>query len=168
MSEKKIMVIGLGYIGNYALEFLARTQGIDTIIAADIDEATGQSKVYNTIMGAAQMGFYPDMKFIPLDLNNVEETASVLNKIAPDVIFSSVTLQSWWVISDLPADLYKKFRAVAGYGPWLPMHLVPSYKLMKAVKDASIKTHVVVAGFPDAVCPVLGKVGLALLWVWGI
>jgi len=32
---------------------------------------------------------------------------------------------------------------------------------MQAVKKAGIRTHVIVAAFPDAVCPVLGKVGLA-------
>jgi hypothetical protein len=69
-------------------------------------------------------------------------------------------LQAWWVISELPPDLYKEFRLTAGLGPWLPMHLTPTYKLMQAVRNSGIKTHVVVASFPDAVCPVLGKVGL--------
>jgi malate/lactate dehydrogenase len=161
MSERKVMVIGLGRIGNYALEFLARTLGIGTIYAADIDKEVGLAKTNNALLGAAQMGYYPNVEFIPLDIYNIEETASILNKIAPDVILSCVTLQAWWVISELPQDLYRKLRVVAGFGPWLPMHLTPNYKLMKAIKNAGIKTHVVVAAFPDATCPVLGKVGLA-------
>jgi malate/lactate dehydrogenase len=160
MADHKVLIIGLGNIGNYALEFLARTQGVDSIFTADIDKETGLSKTNNAILGAAQMGFFPQVEFIPLDVFKIEETAGILKKIAPDVILSCVSLQAWWVISELPGDLYKKFRLIAGFGPWLPMHLVPNYKLMKAVKNANIKTHVVVAGFPDAVCPVLGKVGL--------
>ena len=65
------------------------------------------------------------MEFLPLDVNNIDETAEVLTRLAPDVILSTVSLQAWWVISQLPTDLYKKFRLVAGYGPWLPMHLLP-------------------------------------------
>lgn len=160
MSEKKVMVIGLGKIGNYALEFLARTPGLASIYAADIDKEVGLSKTNNALLGAAQMGYYPHVEFVRLDVYNIEEVASILSKIAPDVILSCVTLQAWWVISELPQDLYRKLRVVAGYGPWLPMHLTPNYKLMKAVKNAGIKTHVVVSAFPDVTCPVLGKVGL--------
>ncbi len=159
--EKKIMIIGLGGIGNYALEFLARTQGIDSIFTADIEKEVGQSKTHNAMLGAAQMGFYPNIEFIHLDLNNIERTASELHRISPDVILSCVTLQPWWVISELPEDLYIKLRLIAGLGVWLPMHLVLNYKLMKAIKIAGINTHVIVAAFPDAVCPTLGKVGLA-------
>jgi hypothetical protein len=161
MGEKKVMIIGLGFIGNYALEFLVRTQGVDSIFTADIDKEVGLSKTNTAMFGAAQMGFYPHVEFFPLDVNNIEETASILNRIAPDVILSCVTFQSWWVISELPKDIYKKFRVVAGYGPWLPMHVTPNYKLMQGIKKAEIKTSVVVAAYPDAVCPVLGKVGLA-------
>jgi len=154
------MIIGLGRIGNYALEFLVRTPGVGSIYAADIDKEVGLSKTNNAILGAAQMGFYPHVEFIPLDLNYIGETALLLNRIAPDVVLSCVTLQAWWVISELPQDLYRKLRLVAGFGPWLPMHLTPNYKLMQAIKQAGIKTHVVVAAFPDATCPVLGSVGL--------
>lgn len=160
MSEKGVMVVGLGNIGNYALEFLVRTPGVDNIFTVDIDKETGLSKTNNAILGAAQMGFYPHVEFITLNVDNVEEAASILNRIAPDVILSCVSLQAWWVISELPPDLYKEFRLTAGFGPWLPMHLTPTYKLMQAVRNSGIKTHVVVASFPDAVCPVLGKVGL--------
>jgi hypothetical protein len=161
MSEKRVMIIGLGRIGNYALEFLVRTPGVDTIFAADIDKEVGLSKTQIAMLGAAQMGFYPHVEFVPMDLNNIEETASILNRVAPDVILSCVTLQAYWVVSELPQDLQKKLKVIAGYGPWLPMHLTLNYKLMQAIKHAGIKTHVVVSAFPDATCPVLGKVGLA-------
>jgi len=159
--EKKVLIIGLGGIGLYALEFLSRTPGIDCIYTADIEKITGISKTHNAMLGAAQMGFYPHVEFFPLDLNNIEETSRLVKRIRPDVILSCVTLQAWWVISQLPEDLYKQLRLVAGLGAWLPMHLTLNYKLMQSVKKAGIKTHVVIAAFPDAVCPVLGKVGLA-------
>jgi malate/lactate dehydrogenase len=161
VDEKKVMIIGLGNIGNYGLEFLARTPGVASIFTADIDKTMGLSKTHNVSLGAAHMGFYPNIEFVPLDLFNIEETASLLGRITPDVVWSCVTLQSWWVISELPEDLYKKLRVVAGIGPWLPMHLVLTYKLMQAIKLSGIKPHVVIASLPDMTCPVLAKVGLA-------
>jgi malate/lactate dehydrogenase len=161
MGEKKVMIVGLGNIGNYALEFLVRTRGVDSIFTADINKEVGLSKTNNAMLGAAQMGFYPHVAFIHFDVNQIEKAASVLNKIAPDVVLSCVTLQAYWVIQEIPKDLYIKSRLIGGYGPWLPLHLTPTYKLMQAIKKAGIKTHVVVASWPDAVCPVLGKVGLA-------
>lgn len=161
MGEKKVMIIGLGHLGTYALEFLVRTPGIDSIFTAGINREEGLSRTTIAILGAAQMGFYPHVEFFPLDLNNIDEVTSILKRVSPDVILSCVTLQSWWVILEMPSDIYKKLEVVAGLGPWLPMQVTLNYKLMQAVKRAGIKTHVIVASFPDAVCPILGKVGLA-------
>jgi len=155
-----VLITGLGEIGGYALEFLARIQGISWIVGADVNPGGGLSKVNNTIQGAAQMGFYPRIEFIPLDLREVHTTRDLLRKKNPRVVLNCSSLQPWWVITQLPKDTFKKLKT-AGYGPWLPMHLSLTHKLMQAVKESGIQTHVVNAAFPDAVNPVLGKVGLA-------
>ena len=162
MSEKRVMVIGIGRVGNFALEFLVRTKEIDSLFVADSDNEMGLSRTRAAIYGAAHMGYYPTVEFVHLDLNNIEETASILNKIAPDVILNFATfLSAVRLLTELPPDMLKKFKTVATFGIWLPSQLVLSYKLMQAVKKANIKTHVIVSGLPDVVCPVLGKVGLA-------
>jgi hypothetical protein len=84
----------------------------------------------------------------------------VLKEIQPTIIYNSMTLQSWWVITQLPQEAYKQIDE-ARYGPWYPMHFFPIYKLMQAVKRSEIKTHVVNAAFPDLVNPALAKIGLA-------
>ena len=162
MSEKRVMIIGIGRVGNFALEFLVRTNAIDRVIVADSDKKTGLSRTHAAIYGAAQMGYYPNVEFVHLDLNNIEETALILSKTAPDVILNFATLVSaWWLLTELPPDMLIKFKTVATFGIWLPTQLVLNYKLMQAVKSAGIKTHVVVSGYPDVVCPVLGKARLA-------
>lgn len=160
MVDKTVMVIGLGLIGNHALEFLARTLGVERIVTADI-APDGQSKTNNAMLGAAQMGYTPEFEFIQLDLFNKDQTATILNRVKPKVILSCATLQSYWVISQLPPPIYSRLKFECGYGPWTPMHVTLNYKLMQAVKIAGIETHVVTAAFPDATNPVLGKVGLA-------
>lgn len=159
--SNEVLVIGLGNVGEHILELLARSSKIAKITGADIDEDMGLRKVCRARYGAALQGFYPRIEFTKIDLNNVEETTDVLKGINPDVIVNTATIQSWWVIAqELPEEVFKKLDA-AGYGPWLPFHLMLTHKLMKAFKKAKISAHVISSPFPDAVNPVLGKVGLA-------
>ncbi len=160
MPERKIMIVGLGDLGGHVLEQLVRIPGMCRIIAADINEDHAKRKVNGVIMGAFQLGYFPKVEFRRIDVNDVGGTAKILRELAPDIIYNSVTLMSWWVITTIPKELYAKLDE-ARYGPWLPMHLAPARKLMQAVKQSGIRTHVLNAAFPDAVNPVLGRVGLA-------
>ena len=155
-------MVGLGSLGGHVLEFLARTPGIKSIVASDYNEESGSRKLNLAQLGAATQGYYPHMKFRKVDLNDIEETAETLKQENPDVVFNATTLQSWWVIGELSKETYEKLLQ-AGLGPWIPMHLTLTHKLMKAVKKSNISAHVVSASFPDAVNPILGKVGLAPL-----
>jgi len=157
----KVLIIGLGSLGGHVLEFLARSIGPTEIIASDVNGQYGLQKTNNVILGAANMGFYPRMNFLRMDLNDVDATSAVLRDEQPDVIVNSTTLQSWWVIgAQLREDAYVRLLD-AGLGPWIPMHLTLTYKLMQAVRKAGIKTHVVSTSYPDAVNCILSKIGLA-------
>jgi hypothetical protein len=158
----KVFIVGLGSLGGHALEFLARTPGIRSIVAADCDEDWGLRKLNNAQLGAASQGYYPEMGFRKVDLNNIEETAGILKEEDPSVVYNATTIQSWWVIGELPKEHYEKLLQ-AGLGPWTPMHLTLTHKLMKAVKKAGISGHVLSSSFPDVVNPILSKVGLAPL-----
>ena len=154
------MIIGLGDLGGWVLEFLARVPYIPKIMTADINEDWGYRKTNSAILGASQFGFYPDIEFIQLDAFDVDRVARVLEETQPAIIYNSMTLQSWWVITQLPQEAYEKIDA-ARYAPWYPMHFVPTYKLMQAVQKSGIETQVVNAAFPDLVNPALHKIGLA-------
>jgi len=153
-----LMIIGLGDVGGNALEFLARTPSVGRIITADYNSDWGVRKTNNAVVGAALQGFYPHIEFVKINLNDVEATTETLLKFKPDLIFAGVSLLSWWVRRLLPVS----GRIVeAGSGPWLPVQLKLTLKLMKAVKKSGIKAHVINASFPDATNMVLSKVGPA-------
>ena len=67
-------------------------------------------------MGASQFGLYPDIEFIHLDAFNIDQTANILRQVQPAIIYNSMTLQSWWVITQLPQDAYKAIDE-ARYAP---------------------------------------------------
>lgn len=160
MGQKSIMIFGLGELGGYTLEFLARVPNIPKIVTVEAREDWGLRKTNCAIVGASQMGLYPDIRFVHLDVFDIDKTTQLLKEVQPAIIYNAMSLQSWWVITQLPQEVYKTIDE-ARYGPWFPMHFVPAYKLMQAVKKSGIKTHVVNSAFPDLVNPVLGKLGMA-------
>ena len=159
MSRPTIMLVGLGELGGHVLEMLVRTPGYRRIVTADVDEDRAYRKTNIAIYGASQMGFYPDVEYTKIDLNNLEQAAEVINRVNPDVIYSAATLQSWWVITTLPKDVFDDLDK-ARFGPWLPMHLSVVYKLMQAVKLTGKDYKVVNSAFPDACGPILKTRGL--------
>lgn len=162
MKKTKVMIIGMGDLAWWVLEFLSRTRGPFEIITADYDEDMGQRRTNSALLSSYQMGYNPVIEFTKVDLHDIDRTAETLNRIQPDIIYNSATLQSWWVLAELPKEAYTALDR-ARYGPWLPMHLLLTYKLMLAVKKSGIDTMVVNAAFPDVVNPVLDKVGLSPL-----
>ena len=161
-EREKIMVMGIGELGGIVLEFLCRIPGICEIVTADINADYGFKKTNSARIGAAFAGLYPDIKFHHIDLLNIEKTAEFLKKVNPTIIYSATTLQSWWVVHELPHENYEElYKDYCGLGPWVAMHLALNVKLMKAVKQSEIDTYVINSSFPDATNPSLARVGLA-------
>ena len=163
MREKeKIMLVGIGELGGIVLEYLCRIPGICDIITADYNEDWGIRKTNSAILGASYMGLYPSITFHHLDVLDIGKTAEVLREINPVIIYNGTTLQSWWVVNELPPDVNAKlYREKCGLGPWESMHLALTSKLMKAVEMSGIETCVINTSFPDVTNPSLDRVGLA-------
>jgi hypothetical protein len=158
---KRVMILGLGALGGYVLEFLVRQPRVIEIITADVNEDWGSRRTNSSILGAAQMGFFPKVRFQPLDMSDVGRLAEFLRVERPDIVVNLSTLQSWWVVGEvLPKELADKIDE-AKLGPWTPMHLALTYTLMKAVRLSGIETLVINGAFSDVVNPALAKVGLA-------
>jgi len=151
-----------GSVGRSALDFLARTPGVDKIVATDIDQDRGICAVSATTAGASHLGNYPKIEFLKLDLTNEQETANVLKKIEPDVILHTGSLYT-------SSTYYKPLHQIMkklGVKFARPAHTIAKdvfliYKLMKTVKNAGIDTHVLNVSFPDNTIPALAKIGLA-------
>jgi len=157
---KTIMIMGMGELGGQVLQLLLNSGLPAKFVTADIDEETGVRKTNLMKYVAGQMGIYRDIEFVKIDLNNIEDTASIINRIDPNIIYSAVTFQSWWVITTLPKEVFEKLDK-ARFGPWLPMHLTLVYKLMKAVKTSGKKPIVINSSFPDVTHNILSKIGLS-------
>jgi len=158
MGGARVLMVGLGDLGGHVLELLARSDQIDSVVAVDKDEGRGISKVNVAELGAAHQGFYPDLAFRKIDLYDPAETEALIGDTKPDLIFQSATLQSWWVIGQLPPQIYHELLT-AGLGPWIPMHFVLADRLMRAHAAIKSSAPVVNASFPDLTNPILHKLG---------
>lgn len=111
-------------------------------------------------MVATQLGHYPDVSCVQLDLMNIDQTADVIWKVKPDIIFNATSLMSYWVPTQLPKDVWEKLYFA--YTGWqVPMHLTLAYKLMHAVRQSGHLVRVVNGSYPDVTNVALHKIGLA-------
>lgn len=153
---KSVMVIGVGHVGSWALEMLARTPGVERIVAADINESYASRRAKAARCGAAHLGFYPEIEFHRVDAVNVEQTAEILKQVNPTVILSTLTLISPYAAAELPKEKAEIVED-AGIGSFLPCHLLLQYRLMQAVDEAGINPLIVDSSFPDAIIPLLHR-----------
>jgi hypothetical protein len=154
------MIIGCGVLGGYALDMLLRTGDTHEYIAASRRAEALEPRVNLAVLVANNLGFYPSVRTAQIDLRNEEETARQIAHFKPDLVFNATSLQTFWRISTLPDPIYKELDQ-ARVGPWLPMHLTLTYKLMRAVRASGQRLIVVNGSYPDAVNPALQCAGLA-------
>jgi len=160
MKRPQILLIGLGGVGGYALEFLVRAERIVDIVAADTDGDWGRRKVETAQRGATLQGFFPRIEFVELDLNAIDATAELIDRLQPELIFNCATAQTWWVRRQYLAPEQADRLAAAGAGPWLATHLALARKLMLAIQSCGWAGPVINSGFADASNTVLARNGL--------
>lgn len=153
-------VFGSGDVGEAVLRFSAADPGISKLWALDLDERRAEVAVNEAAAIAAHRGRAPEVNWRTVDMTSREQIGEALTHIQPDVVVQTATLQSWWVLSQLPSEQYRRLAFEARFGPWLPLHLLPAMRLMEACAEVGIEVPVVNVAFPDGVNPVLGGLGL--------
>lgn len=160
MSHKpSVLIVGIGEVGRYILEFLARDNTKINIVAADLHFPDVEAKINNAILGAAFQSRYPDVKALEIDLFDLERTADILNELQPDVVINCAVLQTWHVIRRLPENVYSRLSS-AGLGAWLPVQLTLAMKLAQAIKLSGISAHYINTSLSDLTNPVLDAMGI--------
>ena len=157
-----VLIIGLGGVGRNCLEFLVREPSVSSIVGADIREKYGQSVVNIASAGAVHMGYYPEAKFVGMNLlDDVDKNAEIIRKINPRIILNCTSMLTWWAPAALlPSETIRPLEDIADLGPFLPLHLRLTYHLMQAVDKSGVKPLVVNGSYGDAVGPALERIGL--------
>jgi len=80
---RTVMIFGLGAVGEVALQILARSDGIDRIVASSRSEALGLFKTNTEALGAMYQQSSKRFEFRQNDINDTEATARLLEEIKP-------------------------------------------------------------------------------------
>ncbi|MBN1484337.1 MAG: hypothetical protein JXA37_06405 [Chloroflexia bacterium] len=156
-----ILLVGLGGLGSVILELLCRERGLEArIVVATRRAGRGLARCNLARLGALAQGFAPDVSFLPLDLEDGDSVAGLVQQLSPDLLLSTATMQTWWLPDLLPPGPAAAIRS-AGFGVWLPVHLSLTLKLMRALRAGGYVGLTLTAPFPDAINCVLGRLGLA-------
>lgn len=156
-----VMIFGLGDLGGWVLELLARCEGISKIVTCDNREEWGMKKTHTAAEGAILQGKYKTFEFHKCDARNIDATAELISTVNPTVIYNDMTLASWWVGRSLFPEQAKKWDQMMGLS--YPLHTLLAIKLMQAVKESGTTAPVMNNSLPDIVNPVLCRNGLCPL-----
>ncbi|MEX0863997.1 MAG: NAD-dependent epimerase/dehydratase family protein [Acidimicrobiia bacterium] len=147
-----ILLSGVGNLGGWALELLARTPGVERIVTLKRGPWNGPSLTSLAMIGSTFQGHTKSFQHHQLDLADEDAVVRVLREVRPDAILHSATVQSPRRMMQAEIDPgLRRVLATATFGMWLPWHLLPATRLIAAVEKAGISTHVVNAAFPDVV-----------------
>lgn len=156
----KIMIVGLGDLGSVLLDLLLRMpECVEVVVGArNVERAAPRCNLAQ--LAAVAQGSSSRVRLVRLDLDDVAATGRTIAQERPEILLSTATMATWWLPDLLPPEDARAIRR-AGFGVWLPVHLAPTLRLMRAVREARFGGFVLTAPYPDVVNHALGKVGLA-------
>jgi len=156
-----VMLFGIGDLGGWTLEFLARSEGVSNIIACDIREDFPMMKTECVAIGAGQQGYTKNILFQKCDVTDTDATAELLKKHNPDVIYSALTLLGWMEMRVIPRAVGEDYHKATAC--LIPLNVPLIAKLMKARKKAGLTAPVINNSYPDVTNVVLWRNGLGPL-----
>ena len=160
MLDAHIMIIGDGHLGSDVLDMLVRRVDSPRVTLVGRNAEKVRRRVNLSTLIGTQLGFKARIAHRTADVNDIARLAEVIAECRPDIVLSTVSLQAYWVISELPTAVFRELDE-AEIGPWLPMQLTLIHKVMQAVRESGQTPLVLNAALPDATHAILSKVGLA-------
>jgi hypothetical protein len=147
-----LLVIGLGDLGQHIVNAMAHRPGGRLVTAARNAEVARVTAGQASLIAALCNG-PRTIEPARIDLDEIDQTAAELARLAPTVIVLVASRVTWWRLPERAATI--------AYGAWLPLHVTLVRKLMQARALAGVHAPVVALPYPDAVGPILAGAGLA-------
>jgi hypothetical protein len=161
-AKPAIMLIGLGHLGSAMLELFARDEDIGPIAVCDLPDRGGEARCNLARLGALAQGCRPEIRFRAVDVTVEGALAEAVDEVEPDLVLSTVSMQTWWLTELLPSPQRERL-AGARFGAWLPIHFPLTRRVMAELAGADYRGITLTAPFPDVVNCMLGRIGLAPL-----
>lgn len=158
MGKLKVMIIGLGSVGTYLLDYIlssANEQLEVCVVGRSMDKMISDVnivKVASMIRGQNRSKITVEAD---VDLNDINAIADCLNKNQPDIIVNSSRAYSGLKYGSI------SWNNIRAYGIWAPLAIKYTKNIMEAYEIASSKAIVINTSYSDAVIPWLKSAGKA-------
>lgn len=152
----KVMIIGLGSVGTYLLDYLCSSGDPSLEIVAAGRNAEKMEKDVNIVRVASMIRGQNRTKVTidgSCDLERVEAVADCISKHQPDIIVNSSRVKSGLKYGSIS---WQAFRA---YGIWTPLAVKYTKTILDAAELAGSQAIVINTSYSDAVIPWLKGAG---------
>lgn len=152
----RIMIIGLGSVGNYLLSYLLSNadERMDIVVAGR-DEEKMKSDVNIAVVAALIRGCVRSHVHIVggVDLENSDSIASCITSYEPDIIVNTSRVYSGLKYGSI------SWTNVRAYGIWTPLSIRYIRNIMEACDKCSSKALVINTSYSDGTIPWLKSAG---------
>lgn len=153
MSNKTVLITGVGGVGVFAAHLVAALPGVDLYLG-DIRENFIKHKaccIKDNAMWSNPEKPYPNVTPVVMDLMDLESTTAQLREIKPDVVIHLASLLAAGKIrTSVPLEIAKTIYDAnpvgTGLRPWAPGHAVLLVNLMKSLHAAGLEETKVING----------------------
>ena len=157
-NKIKIMIIGLGSVGAYLLDYLmSRNDPAISIVAVGRDAEKMQTKVNITRVAGLIRGVNKSDIQVEggVDLNDIDAITAAIEKYKPDFIVNSSRAYPGLKYGSI------SWANVRAYGIWSPLAIRFTKNVMEACDKADTDAVVINTSYSDAVIPWLKSAGKA-------
>lgn len=155
-TEKPVvMILGLGSVGTYLLDYLLGSGESFQVIVVGRSLEKMEMDVNIVRVGALIRGKNRSEVLIEnnVDFNNVDQLERVMKKYKPDFIVNTSRAYSGLKYGSI------SWNAIRAYGIWTPLAIKYIRNIMEACKSADIDAIVINTSYSDAVIPWLKSAG---------
>ena len=152
----KIMIIGLGSVGNYLLDYLLSwpEQNVELHLCGRTPENMELGVNIARVANLIRHNRTKKVHVHRLDLEKAEEVAAVLGAVEPDFIVNSSRVYSGLKYGSI------SWKNVRAYGLWSPLSVAFIRNIMRACAQTDCPGLVINASYSDVVNPWLKSAGL--------
>ncbi|MEU6512000.1 hypothetical protein [Streptomyces sp. NPDC046942] len=160
-AERDIAVVGAGSLARsicYSLAVAADPPPCTVTVLAR-NETAAQEIACIANARAAASSRATRFRATALEASDRDQTAWLLQRIAPRVVVNCASVQSPWEAVHAPSA-WTRLLAEAGFGLALPLHAVLAREVARAIRSSGVPAVFVNACYPDAVNPMLYSEGI--------
>ncbi len=154
----RIMIVGLGSVGNYLLDYLmsTRDEGIEIAVvgrnSVKLESDANIVRVASLIRGQNRTSI---TVIGDVDLNDVKSISRAIENFQPDIIVNTSRAYSGLKYGSI------SWNSIRAYGIWSPLSIKYVRNIMQAYEEKESNAIVINASYSDAVIPWLKSAGKA-------